>query len=63
MTAVDFKLTPVVAIGKFADDNPWGTETVAGTVAAARLLVSETTIPPGPAGPLRLSVPVEVDPP
>src|SRR5438309_843211 len=40
------------------------TVTLAGTVAAAvLLLVSVTTIPPAGAGPLRVTVPVEVLPP
>jgi hypothetical protein len=63
MTAVVLTLTPVVETVKFADEAPWGTVTVGGTVAAATLLVSETTMPPGPAGPLKFAVPVDGDPP
>jgi len=43
--------------------DPAGTVTIAGTVAAARLLLTETATPPDGAGPLRVIVPTELTPP
>jgi hypothetical protein len=49
---------------KFADDEPSGTVTLAGTVATDALLLSRfTTVPPAGAGEARVTVPVEVDGP
>lgn len=42
---------------------PLGTVTVAGTPAAEELSLSETTAPPLGAGPLNVTVPVELVPP
>jgi len=42
---------------------PAATVTVAGTAAAALLLERLTTVPPEPAGPARVTVPVDVLPP
>ena len=43
---------------------PAATVTLAGTIAAAVLsLIRETAAPPAEAGPLRVTVPVEGDPP
>jgi len=42
---------------------PAGTVTVSGTVAAVLLLEASTTTPPAPAGPLRVTVPADVEPP
>jgi hypothetical protein len=42
---------------------PGGTTTFEGTVAALLLEVMLTVVPDGPAGPLRVSVPVEAVPP
>ena len=56
-------MTAVVATLKVALVSPLVTVTVAGTVAAALLLDKETTVPAKPAGPLRVTVPVEGLPP
>jgi hypothetical protein len=56
--------TETVVIVKFANDWPWATITVAGTLAAALLLVKVTVTPFIEAtGPLRVTVPVEETPP
>jgi hypothetical protein len=61
---VTFEETADELAVKVADALPARTVTVAGTVAAAVFeLVSETTSPVGPAGPVRVTVPVEVLPP
>ncbi len=53
-----------VATVKVADDVPAATVTLGGTVAADVLeLVSAITAPPGGAGPDRVTVPVELEPP
>jgi hypothetical protein len=56
-------LTPVVLIAKVAVVLPAATLTDAGTVAAALPLVSDTAVPPVPAGPLKVTVPVDPVPP
>jgi hypothetical protein len=49
---------------KFAVDAPAATVTLAGTVAAAVMLLDrDTTAPPAAAGPLSVTVPVEAVPP
>ena len=61
--AAEFEETAVVETVKVAVELPAATVTVAGTVALARLEVSETEIPPVGADPLRVTVPVELVPP
>jgi hypothetical protein len=59
-----FLLTDVVVMLKFMELAPAGTVTLAGTVAFEGLLfLSRTVTPPGGAGPLRVTVPVAVEPP
>ena len=59
VTGVEAATAPVVT-GKVALVPPAGTVTLAGTVAAAILLLeSATWAPPAGAGPLRVTVPVE----
>jgi hypothetical protein len=53
----------VVLTVKVAELRPDVTVTDAGSVAALLLLVSATTVPPEPAGPLNVTVPVEAFPP
>lgn len=48
---------------KVALDRPAPMVTVAGTVAVELLDVSATAVPPVGAGPLKVTVPVEVEPP
>ena len=55
--------TAVVEMVNVADVAPAATDTVAGTVAFVELDESETTIPPEPAGPVKVTVPVEDTPP
>src|ERR1700739_4663562 len=55
--------TPVVPTGKGAVGLPARTVTLAGTVAAALLLESDTPIPPVGAAPFRVTVPVDETPP
>ena len=63
MTGVD-AVTLLVLTVKVALLAPAATVTLAGTVAAAVLsLIRETAAPPVGAGPLRVTVPVEGDPP
>ena len=56
-------LTARVFAVKLADDWPAAIVTVDGTTTAGLLLASDTTYPPGPADPVRLTVPVEFVPP
>ena len=59
VTGVDAP-TALVVIGKVALVPPAATVTLEGTVAAAVLLLERATwAPPAPAGPLRVTVPVE----
>jgi hypothetical protein len=62
VTGVD-ELTGIVVTVKVADDDPAATVTLFGIIAAALLLDSGTTTPPAGAGPLKVTVPVEVVPP
>jgi hypothetical protein len=55
--------TAVVLTVKFAVASPAATITLAATVAAALSLDRVTTAPPAGAGPFRVTVPVEEDPP
>lgn len=53
------ELTVLVVTKKVAEVEPWGTVTVVGTLAAAVLeLESNTTAPPVPTGPVRVTVPM-----
>jgi len=56
-------VTALVLTVKFALVAPAATVTLAGTVAAEALLERETRAPLPGAGPLRVTVPVEEDPP
>ena len=55
--------TAVVLTVNVAEVAPAAIVTEAGTVALAKLDVRLTTVPPGPAGPFRVAVPVEGLPP
>lgn len=55
--------TAVVPIENVADDLPEAIVTETGTVADGLLLNNETTMPEGPAGPVRVTVPMEGLPP
>ena len=57
------ELTPLVETLNVAVFCPEATVTEAGTLAELVLLESETKAPPLPAGPLRVTVPVEELPP
>jgi len=61
--AAALAVTAVVVTEKVWVVAPAGTVTVAGTTAAALLLVRLTTSPPEGAGPLKVTVPVAVFPP
>jgi hypothetical protein len=63
MFAAVWVLTPDVLTVNVALFCPAATVTVLGTVAAELPLDKETAVPPGPAGPLRVAVPVEELPP
>jgi hypothetical protein len=56
-------LTEVVVTVKFALDEPAGTVTLAGTLVAVELSLSDTTAPPLGAAPLKVTVPVDELPP
>lgn len=56
-------MTATVAITKVAEVVPAETVTDPGRVAADRLLESATTVPPEPAGPVKVIVPDDGCPP
>jgi hypothetical protein len=61
--AVVFAFTPKVVTLNVAEVWPLGTVTEVGTVAAGVLLDRAIVVPPEPAGPLSVTVPVEGVPP
>ena len=63
MITVVFAFTPLVPTVKVAEVWPDGTITFVGTVAAGLLLERATVVPPAPAGPVRVTVPVDGVPP
>jgi hypothetical protein len=63
MTAVVRLFTPLVVTVNVADVLPEGTVTEAGTFAAILLEFKVMTAPLGPAGPERVTVPVDDEPP
>ena len=63
IVAVAVLETAVVAIGNVAEVAPKATVTVEGTVADDRFEDKLMTVPVEPAGPLRVTVPVEAVPP
>lgn len=63
MVAIVWVSTPMVVTVNVAEVWPEATVTVAGTVADALEEEIETTVPLGAAGPLKVTVPVEVEPP
>jgi len=73
VTVVPFRLAEIVAVElvptgevftmKIPIVLPAGTVTVAGGIAALKLLESFTTMPPAGAGPVSVTVPEEVEPP
>jgi len=63
MTAEVLARTGVVVMVKLAVRTPLRTTTLAGMVATAELLPRITTTPPAGAGPLKVTVPVELFPP
>src|SRR5262245_59561671 len=60
MIAVVTVVTEVLVTVKLAVVDPAGTVTLAGTMAAPLLLLSDTTPPPDGAGPLRVTTPCEL---
>jgi hypothetical protein len=63
IVAVRLLDTAAVTIVKDAEVAPGATVTLAGNVALVLLDERLTTVPPGPAGPVRVTVPVEGTPP
>ena len=63
MVAVVEAATTMVVTVKVALVAPSGMVTLPGTDAAAAVLESETAAPPAGAGPFKVAVPVEGDPP
>jgi hypothetical protein len=63
IVAVPFDPTTVVVIVNVASDLPPGITTAIGGMAATPSLDNETITPPGGAGPVRVTVPVEDFPP
>ena len=63
IVATDWEFTPAVVTLNDADCCPADTVTVPGVEAEARLLDRLTTVPAGPAGPLKVTVPDEELPP
>ena len=63
MVAVTEEETAWVVTVNVAELDPAATITDPGTIADVLVLDSETTVPEGPAAPLRLTVPVAVKPP
>ena len=59
MLAFVVELTATVVMVNVALDAPDATVTLAGTVALEELELNFTLRPPGPAGPLSVTVPVE----
>jgi hypothetical protein len=55
--------TPDVVIVNVAEFCPAGTIVYAGTTAKGLLLAKMTLVPPGPAGPVRATLPVTLTPP
>ena len=55
--------TPVVVMVNVADVAPAGTKTDAGGTALALFELRLTDVPPGPAAPFKVTVPVEDAPP
>ena len=63
MAALVCMLTPLVLTVNVAENLPAATKIDDGTVAAGLPEMSETLVPPAPAGPLRVAVPAEDVPP
>lgn len=63
IVAVEIEDTDIVETVKVAEVAFAGTRTVAETVAFVLFEDRVTLVPPGPAGPLRVTVPVELLPP
>ena len=57
------EVTEIVVIVKVVDELPAGTITGLGTVALDEFEVTVTEVPPGPAAPLKVMVPVDFAPP
>jgi hypothetical protein len=62
VTGVD-AVTLLVEIANVAPVAPCATATLAGTLAAAPLLASDTDVPPAGAAPLNVTVPCDDEPP